>query len=237
MITNGRVPTNGYSSHQVSFNVPFSSVAKFKIFCNYIARNDNLASGIHNDPALEGIFGDLMPTGWDLMASLYDEVRIYGASITVEMINYKNTGDGHTHAYIYLEKDDARRDFLREPITNAEELRDSKIPGIRRGMMYPSGSGGSKVVLKKSWTEKMMPLEDRVDNKFNKGTVYQAASQRLYHFVIGRVPGYASTGFPQGYFMCTVTYMCKWEQPKTFLRDDNPDSNENAVDMNEQGDA
>eukprot|EP00965_Chrysotila_dentata_P071768 2370701-Pleurochrysis_carterae.AAC.1 len=208
-IKNGALLQIAYTSHTAVFQTPLTNY-DFRVFCNFVNRSATAANGVHDDNNL----GTVVPSGYDLMYQLYDECRIYGSKVEVYVSNYSDQGNGYIIPYIYIEHQGNRRDT----ITNVEELRDAKFPGMKTTTVMPSGTPGSKKKLFKAWTEKMMAREDRVDNTFSKNDTQVGVGDRLYSYKIGVVqtPNGATAS---GYYMVKVTYNCKWRSPHTFKRD------------------
>lgn len=229
IIRYGQLPNHSYSTHTFADVITIAdatteSAGFLQYFANTVDTVAGTPSGVYstrsstpgtNDP-FSALRTDPVPRGYDTMSALYEKCRIYASSISVQYMNQEAAGTGNIAVCLY--NSDADQSFS---VTTADEVIGNTIPGFKYRGAYPVRGVQSAPLLKKSWSEKRMTKEERMQNEYEVGvnTVDGSAAQ---YFNIALVNMFGTTSEMAGRLIVRISYHCKWSDPKSFAADDAP---------------
>lgn len=231
LIRNGMLPASTISTHTFSDSFSIKGISTetaglLRYYANFVHTIQGTPTGVFIDksstPGTNDPYGsireDPVPRGYDLMSLLYNKARVYSSSISVAFLNDNTDGLQSPWIGVYTTDDDQS---FATPL-NFDDCLGATIPGYKYRYSTTRDAGTPNMNLSKSFVERKMTKQDRIDNEYKIGdspTAVDGAPLQRYNIVWGNVGN--STG-QSGVMIVKIKYSMKWTEPNSFDADDDP---------------
>eukprot|EP00965_Chrysotila_dentata_P179772 5935713-Pleurochrysis_carterae.AAC.1 len=194
------------------------TLGKFRVRSNFCQTGvGGLGVAVSNSPTTHNPAVTVMvPKGYDQIARLYKQARIYKSTCRAAVHNIaETTGAVHLYGYVHDDKVDHA-----EPTTFAQ-LMESSIPGLRHKMISSAVSGASSSTksITKMFHERFMSPEDRLGNEYD---IDVTAHNPVYEYRFGLVPDMGTLPDKNVSLVLTANYFVKFTHPVEIAKDTNP---------------
>eukprot|EP00965_Chrysotila_dentata_P137974 4563667-Pleurochrysis_carterae.AAC.1 len=160
------------------------TLGKFRVKANFIHTGaSGLGIAVNNSPTTHNpAIGVMVPKGYDKIAGLYRQARVYKSTCRACLHNVADTS-GAVHLYGYALDD---KTVHAEPTTFAE-LMESRIPGIRHKQISSAVTGAAHTKsITKAFHERYMSPEDRMQDEYDINSLHTPE----YEYRFGVLPDF-----------------------------------------------